>query len=212
MNISLKTDERISLVGTTGSGKTELVRFLLSQGVNRCLVIDPKFKFYADGYTVKNRLPFFRKNLKMIYQPSAGDDENLNKILWQLYREENVTIYCDELSMLSDLLPACTRTLATFSRTGRERHVSIWTVIQRPRWVPRIFLTESESFFMFSLRSKEDREYMAGFMGDEVKSPIPLFSFWYTHLGRTDKSTLMRLDLDKQKLFEIENQNREEVI
>lgn len=115
---------------------------------------------------------------------------------------KNVTIYCDELATLSERYPQATETLADIARTGRERHVSVWTALQRPRWVPRVFFTEAESIFLFNLRSREDREYMAQFLDPIVKEPIEKFAFWYGHPD-VEETALMRYNMSKNYIEKI---------
>ena len=201
MKIHLKNDQRVVIVGATGSGKTLLAKHFL-QSLNRILVIDPKHTFHLDGFQVRRNLPAFGSQWRMIYRPKRDDDGNMSDLLRKLFKLKNVTIYCDELATLSEMYKETTETLGDIARTGRERHVSVWTALQRPRWVPRVFFTEAESMFIFNLRSSEDRDYMAKFTDPIVNEPIEKFSFWYYHPDN-EGIALMRYNLHKNYIEKI---------
>jgi len=123
-------------------------------------------------------------------------------LLDQLFKLKHNTIYVDELATLTDMYPETTKRLADIARTGRERHVSVWTALQRPRWVNRAFFTEAESMFIFNLRSEEDREYMSKFTYPDVQEQIDKYSFWYFHPDN-DNIALLRYNLNKNYIQKI---------
>lgn len=188
MTIKINVDERVTFVGATGSGKTYLAKHFL-QHQNRCLVIDPKHTFRLNGYGT--RRPLFGDSFRVIYRPD--DDAKLAKYIFSLWSEGDVTIYCDELATLSERFPESTETLGDVARTGREKRVSLWVALQRPRWVPRIFFTEAEVFFIFRLRSGDDRKYLAEFAGEEVIERINKYDFFYVRADDGDPE-LLKLD------------------
>ena len=199
LKIHIRTDERVLFVGKTGSGKTQLSKFLLSK-MNRCLVIDPKHTFTLDGYEKSKRLPRFNNEFRVVFRPNENDDEILSKLIRHVSRDGDCTIYCDELATLYEQFPGSTKQLGNLARIGREMNVAVWNAIQRPRWVPRIFLTESEIVFYFKLRSGEDRKYMSEFVGPEALAPLEPYAFLYAN-DRNDVPVKMRLDLDKQGII-----------
>lgn len=199
--IHLKNDERVVIVGATGSGKSILAKHFLPK-LNRVLVVDPKHTFRLDGFRIRQKLPAFGSQWKMIYRPGKLDDYPMGDLFEKLFKLKNCTIYCDELATLAEKFPYATEVLGDIARTGRERHVSIWNALQRPRWVPRVFFTEAESIFVFNLRSEEDREYMSKFTSEIVREPIEKFTFWYHHPNNIDVA-LMKLNLSKDFIQKI---------
>lgn len=191
--IRIKNDERVMFIGKTGYGKTVLAKHFLAK-MNRVLVIDPKHTFKLEGFRRGKGLPAFGKDFHIIYRPRIGDDEHLADLVYRLNKMRDVTIYCDELSSTADMFPATTAMLADVARTGRERRVALWNAVQRPRWTPRVFFTEAEVYFLFNLRSGEDRAYMSQFVGPEAIDQIDKFNFWYER-PEMRAPALLRLDL-----------------
>ncbi len=201
MKIHLKADERVVFVGATGSGKTELAKHLLRR-LNRVVVLDPKHTFRLEGFTRRKTLPLLGKRFQIIYRPDRNDDERLADFLDDLLRIKHVTIYVDELQSLVLRFPVASEVLTDIVRVGRERFVSVWSSMQRPKRVPIFFLSEAEATFMFNLRRLEDRQYMAEYVGDIAQDEIEQFNFWWAHV-REKTPSLMRLDLNKNFIFKI---------
>lgn len=201
MKIHIRNDERVIFVGRTGSGKTELAKHFLRR-LDRVVVIDPKMTFKMDGFKNRKTLPLLGTKFRNIYRPRLEDDGDMAQMCYNLFKMKNCTLYIDELATLSEMYPTTTIVLADIARTGRERHVAVWTATQRPRWTPRVFFTEAECVFMFNMRSGEDRGYMSQFVGPEALDPIEKFTFWYSHADEAQPA-LMRLNMNKNYIEKI---------
>jgi DNA helicase HerA-like ATPase len=199
--IQIRNSERVAFIGATGSGKTVLAKYLLA-GLNRVVVLDPKHTFNLPGFKAGWKLPLTSGDFRLVIRPRGEDDERLAGFLLRLMREGSVTIYCDEAATTADVFPETTQVLTEIARTGRERHVAIWCTMQRPRRVPLTMLTETETFFVFSVRSKDDRDYIKGYTGDEVTDKLPRFMFWY-YRAESDRPALMTLNLKKNQVEEV---------
>lgn len=194
LKIRLPNDGRVAFVGATGSGKTVLSKFFLS-AKNRAVVIDPKHTFQLDGYRVAWKLPLVKKDFRVVVRPYEGEDDRLAALLFKLIHESSLTIYIDELAVLSELFPYSTKILQNIAVTGRELGISLWTAVQRPRRTPRVFFSETETFFIFRLRSGEDRDYLREFAGDPVLLKLPKYQFWYSQADAEGDPPLLNLDL-----------------
>ncbi len=189
----------MALVGTTGSGKTELARFLLAHGGERVLVLDPKHEFALEDFEVKRKLPLLKEQWKTIFRPGPDDDTKMAKLVLECHKRGNCRIYNDEAATVNDVFPKTTKVLDNLARTGRSRNVSLWSTTQRPRWVPKTFFTESEVWFVFTLRDPADRKQVAGIVGPEASERLSMYHFLYLRPGMLEPA-LMYLDLDEQKL------------
>lgn len=200
--IKIRNSERVAFIGATGSGKTVLARFLMS-GLNRVVVIDPKHTFKADGFKNTWRLPAWSGDYRIIIRPTREDDERLAGFLWKLFKAGSVTLYCDEAATTYEVFPETTDVLTEIARTGRERRVGLWCSMQRPRRVPLVLLTECESFFIFNCRSKDDRDLLRGYTGDEVLNKLERFKFLYYRAEETNPPGLLMLDIKKNQIIKV---------
>jgi hypothetical protein len=194
----ISTSERVLFVGATGSGKTELAKRLLKD-VQRVLVIDPKHTFTLDNFKLRKSLKIYfweRKEFRFIVRPQRGDDNKLRDLLEGVFAQGDLTIYVDELASLADRFPLTLETLEDIARTGRERRVSLWNAVQRPRGTPKIFMTETETFFIYNLRAEADRQHMAGFVGEKVaEARLPEHEFLYCRADANSIPLRMKLNI-----------------
>lgn len=196
------------ICGMTGTGKTTLARYLLAS-CNRVIVLDPKHEFSLDGFRVNKNYSFpspWQKEFRTILRPrvmNPEDDSRMAEFLLKAYKRKNITIYCDELYVIADSYPDTLAVLKMITIEGRSKHVSVWSATQRPRNFPRVFMTESEIFFVFRLQSEDDRDYVAGYIGKETEEKIPKFIFWY-YRGEEENPRLLTLDLDSNKIYPLD--------
>ena len=197
--IRILASDRVAFIGASGTGKTELAKFFLSR-LNRVVVIDPKHTFRLEGFKRTWRLPWAKNSdFRLIVRPKMDQDAELYELIARLYKMGHVTIYVDEMATLSDMFPHTTALLKNVARTGREKRVALWSAVQRPRGVPLVFFTECETFFVFNLRSMDDRQHIRGYIGDEVLDRIPKFKFWHCSTDSDDLS-LLSLDLKTESI------------
>lgn len=199
MAIKILASDRVAFIGASGTGKTELAKFFLSR-VNRIVVIDPKHTFRLEGFKRTWRLPWGKNSdFRLIVRPKMDQDAELYELITRLYKMGHVTIYVDEMATLSEMFPTSTALLKNVARTGREKRVALWSAVQRPRGVPLVFFTECETFFVFNLRSIDDRQHVKGYVGDEVLDRIPKYKFWHCSTD-SDDPILLTLDLKTQSI------------
>ncbi len=197
--IRILASDRVAFIGASGTGKTQLAKFFLTR-LNRVVVIDPKHTFRLDGFKRTWRLPWAKNSdFRLIVRPKMEQDAELYELIARLYKMGHVTIYVDEMATLSDMFPHTTALLKNVARTGREKRVALWSAVQRPRGVPLVFFTECETFFVFNLRSMDDRQHIRGYIGDEVLDRIPKFKFWHCSTDSDDLS-LLSLDLKTESI------------
>jgi hypothetical protein len=201
--IRINGDEHVYIVGTTGSGKTELTRFLL-RGAKRVMVLDPKWEFRLDGYEYRNSLPIFWRDFTIVHRPRRGQtgDLNMARMVMEAWKRRNIRIVVDELAAVGDFFPATLVALSEVMRTGRSRRVSVWSASQRPRWTPRLFLSEARAIMMFPLQLAEDRRYIAGMIGPAaLEESDDLHQFLFVRKDGSMRAPLrLRLNLARHML------------
>ena len=175
--IQIKTNERILIVGKTGSGKTYLAKYLTRQA-NRLIVLDAKAtlsEWNLDPWdsVARGKLLNHEPVRIRVLPPYDGDiTEHWESVLSDCYKAGNVVVYIDELYSICPPNQKPMNVLWSMYTRGRELGIGVWSSSQRPAWIPLFALSEAEHFFNFRLQLEEDRKRMAVFMGVEVLKTI----------------------------------------
>lgn len=185
-----RNDSRTTIIGKTGSGKSQFAAWLLSQGnfdARPWIVIDTK------------RDPFFTKLLRdrlatekpLSWTPTRGEkgifvirplplDDAIEDFLWRIWKRGKVTLWIDEMYNIPQR-----RALVALLTQGRSKRIQMINLVQRPRDVSRFVLSEADHYSLFSLNDADDMKRVAEFM------PVPkslrlrqdYSSLWYDTRG-----------------------------
>lgn len=189
----IASDERVVIIGKTGSGKTFLAKHLLKT-CQKLLVLDSKGTL--NDWNCQN------------YDPSAMDAEGFRLRLLgpfdgndmdaidHAYRVGDVTIYIDEAysifydqrkrAEIEPILRCLTR--------GRERGVGVWVSTQRPVNMSKYVLTEAEHFFVFRLTDSNDRKLVANSIHENLEDKVTSqHGFFYYHISMDDPTYFTEL-------------------
>lgn len=181
----LRTDDRVFFCGQTGTGKTYLAR-ALTRGIRRLVVLDPKNRLQPwrlDAWDRESeRLLRIGEPLRARV-PGPKAPEEWEDVLAQLYSAGNATVYVDEAYLLSEEGKGFPRTLSTLYTCGRELGIGTWASAQRPAWMPRVMLSESQHVFAFYLLLEDDRKALAANLHPDLAAEIPPedahgFNYW----------------------------------
>jgi len=181
--ITLPTDDsRTAIVGTTGSGKTIFSLWLLSLAdftERPWFIID----FKRDGSLALidavdvdiNEPPPDYPDL-YILRPMPGDEDKVSDYFRQLWQMGNCGIYIDEGYMVSKN-DTWYRALLT---QGRSKHIQMFILSQRPKWMDLFTFTEAQYFAIFDLNFQEDKKHVSNFLdGLEIGDLRRYHTLWY---------------------------------
>lgn len=187
--------QRVAGVGKTGSGKTHALGLLMLY-FPRLLVLDPKgglsderrklegeYLWNLDdvgtkgGKAAKESIERGGPGRLRVPAPLDGDWEPWCK--WA-YDQGGLTVYIDEIYGVVDTARPGKWLNALYTR-GRGLNIGVWTATQRPAWIPRVMLTESEWIFQFRLSDEEDRDRMKKIIGPAALEVLPPRAFLLYH-------------------------------
>lgn len=176
------SNERIAVIGRTGSGKTQAAVWQLSL---RDFDTKPWIIFNSKGdkliddipgtveMDIKGDIP--KKPGIYIIRPLPDEKEETDNFLYKCWKKENVGIYIDEGYNLTGLkfFRACLT-------QGRSKNIPMIVLAQRPSWIDRFVWSESDFFQAFSVNLKDDAQVLASMVPgyDRVRLP-PFWSFWH---------------------------------
>jgi DNA helicase HerA-like ATPase len=174
IDIRLKQGERGLIVGQTGSGKTYAAAWMLRYANQRVVILDtkhePLFERVPKGVETleicespQDMLRLWKDKKKgpdyiLVRPPPAlmADPMAIDQYLYNLYdNATNCFIYIDEAYQLHKGSLAGPGLIAILTR-GRARGITTLVSTQRPAWLSRFALTESQKFFLFRIIDKKD--------------------------------------------------------
>lgn len=198
VSITLERGERGLVIGQTGSGKTGFSTWLIQRmpmtpiiimdtkeekkferlqnsvivddmgGVDRAMTLDPDSDTIPD-YIVLRPDVF-----------SMNDPVYLDNILLELFTDyRNIGIFIDEGYTFHKGGRAGPGLMALMTR-GRSRGLTVLICSQRPSWIAREVITESQRKYIFRLIDRRDKKTLGEVIPDFENLPNPQkFGFWY---------------------------------
>jgi hypothetical protein len=180
-------DKRTAIIGSTGSGKTQLAFWLLSIRYNPgrvCYIFDFKGEILieelehigAQEINVYGGLP--RKPGIYILRPiPERDDKAVTEFLWRIWAKGNCLVWIDEGYMLGARNPALNACLTQ----GRSKRIEMMILTQRPVWASKFVFSEANFFAVMNLTLEDDRKFVGGYVGGEKINLLPPYhSLWYS--------------------------------
>lgn len=210
-NFTLPSDtQRISIIGRTGSGKTQLAAWVLSHAAfDRMpyIIIDYKRDqllneiSYVEEIDVGEKIP--KHPGLYITHPHPDQEEDLEKLLWAMWQRERVGAYVDEVYALPK--NGKTRAFIALLTQGRSKKIPLIGLTQRPSWCTRFLFSEADYYSVFHLNDFRDRQTVRAFMDTDLEDELPQFHSRYFDVAK-NKTFLLRPVPDRNTILDRFNQ------
>jgi len=203
--------QRIAIVGTTGSGKTVAAMWQLSHrdfDVKPWMIYNFKHDELIDGIQGATHIevtdpPPERPGIYIVH-PHPAQTDLVDAQMWEIWARENIGVYIDEGFMIAKNSTGF-RALLT---QGRSKHIPMITLSQRPVWMDRFVFTEAEFLQVFRLQHKMDIKKMEEYIPNPnpaethpLEKRLPEFYSYYYDVGR-DKLQVMKPTPDADAILD----------
>jgi hypothetical protein len=167
--------DRFSIVGTTGSGKTQAALYNLSRrnyDVKPWIIYDFKHEELisaidgAQHISMGDKLPHHPGIY--VTHPLPGEEEIVDEHMMRIWQQGNIGVYIDEGYMLGQRNIGF-RYLLT---QGRSLRIPMIINSQRPVWMDRFVFSESQFFQVFRLQHTDDIKSAQKFIPYDLESAM----------------------------------------
>lgn len=180
-------DSRTTIIGATGSGKTQFAAWLLSRsdlGQRPWIAIDYKRdrlfnrlirERVAPEVSLSKRFGKRERGLSIV-RPQFGDDEEIDRLFRHIWQRGNAGVWIDELYSVPNGDP-----LNALYYQGRSKNIQIIASMQRPVDVTRFARSEATYFAIFNVADDDDLKTVKGFVrAPDLFTPRPEYHcLWY---------------------------------
>jgi len=172
-------DEKIVIVGASGSGKTYLANQIM-KGLNgiSVWVFDPNYQFHSSRAMVFHDLSEMlkvydsAKRGHYILQPHDSSEHTFRRFNAEAFKRGNLVLIEDEIhNWLSKQ-----KVLKEFNQvilSGRPRGISVISISSRPASCPNHILSNVKHVFAFKLNLESDVKFLEGYLGNDVWILMP---------------------------------------
>jgi len=197
-DLVIRTNDRISIFGRTGSGKTFFAKNWLLPQYTHYVFWDIKHEnmdieheiLVTNPKELKKALDEYRK---ILYQPlSKHTFSDFDDVCEIIFNHRDTVLYVDEASKIStpNQIQPWHNVIMT---QGRTYNVGIINTSQRPRIIHNTLISESEHLFMFSLNLDTDIikiKQQVGDAGDDIRI-LPEYYVLYNNV-KNNKSFIFK--------------------
>lgn len=191
-----RVDERVLILGSTGSGKTTMGAWLLSQApFNKIpyVIIDYKRDALLAGIDRSEEIGFNeipkQPGVYHIKPNPVVDDDAIEDWLLKVWGRRNIGLYIDEALRIPTSRKGAFEAILT---QGRSLHIPVISLSQRPVDLTRYAFSEANHVAAFRLTDIRDRKSVSEYVPipKEYGDSLPEFhSIWY-NVGQNRKYTI----------------------
>lgn len=165
--IQIKSNDRVFVCGSTGSGKTVFGKSVLIPQYQRVVFHDFKLEnadLLNSGFALANTPDqmmtlMVGNEYKVLYQPlimsEEGNLEDFNRVCEIIYKNGNCTLFVDECNYFADAHSIQMYHKELLTR-GRSRGAGVVNLSQRPVGVHNLCISEAQHLIVFNLNLDND--------------------------------------------------------
>jgi hypothetical protein len=177
--------QHISIVGATGSGKTQAGAFHLSR---RNYTTKPWLVYDFKGEDLFNEIEnafHLSADDKVPEKPglyivhAVPEDPGVDEQMLEIWHRENIGVMIDEGYMIGRQ----NRPFRYLLTQGRSKHIPLIVLSQRPVWMDRFVFSESSFFQIFRLQHKKDLANVNEFIPFDLSERLPEYHSYYYDVG-----------------------------
>ena len=204
-------DDRLAIVGRTGSGKTQAAIWHLSRAnfeTQPWVILD--YKGDELIYRIERAEPTDFDTVPQdpgiyILTILPGEEEELSNWFHQVWEQQNVGILVDEGYMID----RNDRWFNACLTQGRSRHIPMIILSQRPVWLSRFVFSEANFLQVFDLTHYKDMDVIEGYIRDDdrkqLETPLEEFHSFYYDVGKRQLETIPPAPRDEKILKAIDD-------
>jgi hypothetical protein len=176
--------QRITIIGKTGSGKTQAAAWSLAQrsfDTRPWIVFDFKHEPlfleipHIEEIGLRGKVP--RWPGLYVVHPDPSEKEQVEEFLRAIWRREECGVYIDEGYMI----PRNSNALEAILTQGRSKEIPVVMLSQRPVAVSRFAFSEADYIQCFQLTDRRDQKTVQEFADLPLDKPLPqrYYSYWW---------------------------------
>ena len=183
--------QRILILGRTGSGKTQAAQWHLSHrrfDLMPWVVYNFKTDESIDSIPRARDLELHEIPTRpgiYITHPTPDEEYSVERQMWEIWKRGDMGVYVDEGYMVGRNNKAF-RALLT---QGRSKQIPMIFLTQRPVWLDRFAVSEADFYQVFALNHVKDRKAIAEFLPagrTNLDAKLPAYHSWYYDVADDD--------------------------
>lgn len=175
--------DRVTVIGQTGSGKSQFSLWLLSRASfdkQPFIVIDSKLDELIGAVSRIKEIGLGDKLPKepglYVVRPRPGDEDAVDDWLWKVWSAERIGLYIDE----GYSIPKNSKGFQAVLVQGRSKRIPLIACTQRPSQISRFLFSEAQYYAVFRLNDRRDQKIVQEFADINFDLTMePYHSAWY---------------------------------